>query len=484
MALNWDNVEAIRSEHKAAQKRYNESVIPTDETVNAINRISTAQDLKVSELNRYEVIIMKLRAQLIDYIVAHGLVDGWIVDGILQPVKNGKIVITKELIRQITDTFGYFTEEQLPGFLEKYLPENFYVSDEHYIHTDNNYTDDEKTKLNTVEEGAEVNKVIDIVFNGKTVLDGETRIATINITKEDIKAWYESNTNTNAFTDEEKQKLSTIKAGAEPNLVNDVRLDGSTIVENKVANLTATKIKTSYESNENTNAFTDADKSLLESVVPNILTKVNEHENEIDALQVSQEQQDAKISGLTNSITNLTNDLNDAKDSISELGDETNSVAGRVTALETSQAAQDTEINKNTTDITALVNELNSLTEAITNLNSAVSLLEYYQFHRVALEYAPTSNETIDAGQYIAHSLTIANVKDASVLPPLPEGKTWSFILATTGAFSLDGNIVMQAYAWGDGVTIQFSNPTTSTQTIRGNRSYNVYAIAIAIEPQ
>lgn len=59
-----------------------------------------------------------------------------------------------------------------------------------------------------------------------------------------IKTKYESNADTNAFTDAEKAKLAAIEAGA-------------------TADMDATEIKTAYESNPNTNAFTDAEKSKL-----------------------------------------------------------------------------------------------------------------------------------------------------------------------------------------------------------------------------
>lgn len=60
----------------------------------------------------------------------------------------------------------------------------------------------------------------------------------------DIKAAYESNPDTNAFTDAEKAKLTGVEAGA-------------------TADQSASEIKTAYESNADTNAFTDAEKTKL-----------------------------------------------------------------------------------------------------------------------------------------------------------------------------------------------------------------------------
>jgi len=88
----------------------------------------------------------------------------------------------------------------------------------------NVFTDAEKAKLSGIEAGA-----------------------TADMTPAEIKTAYESNANTNAFTDGEKLKLSGIETGA-------------------TADMTPVEIKTAYESNIDTNAFTDAEKAKLASV--------------------------------------------------------------------------------------------------------------------------------------------------------------------------------------------------------------------------
>lgn len=118
--------------------------------------------------------------------------------------------------------------------------------------------------------------------------------AEVNPTNAEIKTAYESNLNTNAFTDAEKSKLAGISAGAEVNTVDSVNsqtgvvvldaddIDDATTVNrfttaaeiSKLAgieagaevNPTASEIKTSYESNANTNAYTDAEKSKLAGI--------------------------------------------------------------------------------------------------------------------------------------------------------------------------------------------------------------------------
>lgn len=327
MAFDWEHVEAIRAEQDSARNRRDLNTLPTDEVSDEIYNSPSGRNAKIPGLDHWEQMIHKVRTQLIDYIIEHGLVQGFEYDGVNEPIKNGKIVITAEMLQRVTDRFGYFKEKETLEFIEKYLPEHHYVADENYVHTDNNYTDVEKTKLEGIADGAEVNKVISVLFNGVETIDSETRVATITITPTDVKAWYEQNPDTNAFTDAEKAKLESINLDELSNKVEDVTLDGETIVKNKVAVLTAKKIKDSYESNADTNAFTDADKVLVEQVLPEVQRGVNQHEQRINALEKSQTTQDAEIK--------------DAKDSISELGDEVNSVAGRVTALETSQKVQD-----------------------------------------------------------------------------------------------------------------------------------------------
>lgn len=80
-----------------------------------------------------------------------------------------------------------------------------------------------------------------------TKLDGIESGATADQTASEIKVAYESNANTNAYTDTEKSKLNGIEAGA-------------------TADQTASEIKTAYESNANTNAYTDSEKSKLGGV--------------------------------------------------------------------------------------------------------------------------------------------------------------------------------------------------------------------------
>ncbi|QJA43161.1 tail fiber protein [Phaeobacter phage MD18] len=145
----------------------------------------------------------------------------------------------------------------------------------------NAFTDAEKTKLSSVEPNA-----------------------TADMTGAEIKAAYESEANTNAFTDAEKAKLATVDSSlfkgtfltegaltsahptaalgsyayVDAGIGVDVVMyiwddDDSTWVANSGGSSggteTAASVKTKYESNADTNAFTDAEKTKLSSVEPN-----------------------------------------------------------------------------------------------------------------------------------------------------------------------------------------------------------------------
>ena len=61
-----------------------------------------------------------------------------------------------------------------------------------------------------------------LLIQKKTKLSGIQAGAQVNPSASAIKTQYESNTNTNAFTDTEKSKLSGIQAGAQVNAVTSV----------------------------------------------------------------------------------------------------------------------------------------------------------------------------------------------------------------------------------------------------------------------
>ena len=79
----------------------------------------------------------------------------------------------------------------------------------------------------------------------KTKLDGVESSATADQTGAEIKTAYEGEADTNAYTDAEKTKLAAVEASA-------------------TADQTDAEIKTAYENNADTNAFSDAHKTKLD----------------------------------------------------------------------------------------------------------------------------------------------------------------------------------------------------------------------------
>lgn len=277
------------------------------EQKNIQNLIETAvkKEINLPRLDEAEQLVFKIRTELIDYIIEHGLVQGFEFDGNDYPIQNGKIVITKEMIKMVTDKFNYLDESEAEEFINQIMDEQFVVRDQNYVHTDNNFTDEDVNKLNGIEEGAEVNKVIDVTVDGETVLDDSDRIA--KITKEIIKKSYESNENTNAFTDVDKTKLNGIDDGAEVNKVDDVLINGRSVLnEQKKAIITKEIIKEAYESNENTNAFTDEEKTKLQELG----TWQGQIEGELETINNDIEELGNNVNENTNNITNINQKLN------------------------------------------------------------------------------------------------------------------------------------------------------------------------------
>jgi len=81
----------------------------------------------------------------------------------------------------------------------------------------------------------------------KTKVDGIENSATADMTGSEIKTAYESESDTNAFTDALKTKLEGVESGS-------------------TGDMTGSEIKTAYEGESNTNAFTDTEKTKLSGI--------------------------------------------------------------------------------------------------------------------------------------------------------------------------------------------------------------------------
>lgn len=237
--MDFETVKKVREAQKSAQARFDEEHLLTEEKINDLLSTSAAKELVVRPLTEVETMIFKMRSELIDYIVAHGLVDGLNWDGENRPTVNGKIVITKEMIDDICHRLGY-----------------------------------QKEKIT----------IVDVWFNGVSVLDPTDRTAKITITPEDIKTWYESNPDTNAFTDAEKTLLASL-----PDTVQAIRDDLTTLTgrvdshDTDIANL-----ETSVTNLEKTVLDQGLDIEELKTEVDNHTTQIEDlQKNKVDDVQIN-----------------------------------------------------------------------------------------------------------------------------------------------------------------------------------------------------
>jgi hypothetical protein len=106
------------------------------------------------------------------------------------------------------------------------------VQDASYVHTDENFTSAEKTKLAGIEAGAEVNVQADW-----TEADSSSDAYIANKPQNLVQDASYVHTDEN-FTSAEKTKLSGIEAGAQVNTITDVEVDGVSVVSQGVASIT------------------------------------------------------------------------------------------------------------------------------------------------------------------------------------------------------------------------------------------------------
>ena len=129
----------------------------------------------------------------------------------------------------------------IPTKISDLTNDNNTVTDASYVHTDNNYTSAEKTKLSNIESGAEVNDIDTIKVNGTSqTINNKAVDITVPTKLSDLNN--DNNTVTDAsyvhtdnnYTTIEKTKLSGIEAGAQVNvnevLVNDTPTEDTVLL--------------------------------------------------------------------------------------------------------------------------------------------------------------------------------------------------------------------------------------------------------------
>ena len=138
-------------------------------------------------------------------------------------------------------------KSELPTKLTDLNNDGNFVQDVAYKHTDNNYTDAEKTKLAGIDTGADANVIEAITVNGsaaqisnKTVnVTVPTKITDLNNDGNFVQDAAYKHTDNN-YTTAEKTKLAGIDESADANLIESVKVNGAPleIDSSKAVNIT------------------------------------------------------------------------------------------------------------------------------------------------------------------------------------------------------------------------------------------------------
>lgn len=144
------------------------------------------------------------------------------------------------------------------------------VHDASYVHTDNNYTDEEKVKLAGVESGAEVN-----VQSDWTESDSNSD-AFIKNKPENLVQDADYVHTDNNYTTAEKEKLAGIEDGAEVNVIETVKVDDIPLtVTDKTVNIDLSgKANKAVPSAKGNLAGLDTTGNLIDSGIPGTLDLV------------------------------------------------------------------------------------------------------------------------------------------------------------------------------------------------------------------
>ena len=198
-------------------------------------------------------------------------------------------------------------KSELPTKLTDLNNDGNFVQDAAYKHTDNNYTDAEKTKLAGIDTGADVNVIEAITVNGAAA---QISNKTVNVTVPTKLGDLANDGNfvqdanyvhtDNNYTVADKSKLAGIEASADVNIIESVKVNGVALdVTEKAVNVTVpTKLTdlnndgnfvqdTTYKHTDNN--YTNAEKTKLagidESADVNLIesVKVNGAPLEIDS---------------------------------------------------------------------------------------------------------------------------------------------------------------------------------------------------------
>ena len=265
----------------------------------------------------------------------------------------------------------------------------------------------------------------------KAKLDGVEANAKDDQTANEIKSLYESNANTNVFTDTEQSKLSNIEPDA-------------------TADQTASEIKFAYESNNNTNAFTDSEKSKLAGLDANAAP--DQTASEIKSLYESNPNTNAftdadnvKLGGIEDNATGdqTASEIKSLYESNSNTNAFTDGEKAKLTGIENNATADQTAAEL-VTSLESLSGDSRLDSSAIKNL-SGDSYDHTANERRLAILEQKTSeldvrdhDSWVDTTQ-VANAAMFAQLSDIETTPEIIVGFSWALsqTITTAGNYSI-----------------------------------------------
>lgn len=146
---------------------------------------------------------------------------------------------------QLTNDSGFVTSDDIPTNTSQLTNDSNFVSDANYVHTDNNFTTQEKDKLNGIASGAEVNVQSNwdetdtssdsFIQNKPTIPTAMSQLSNDSNFVSDANYVHTDNN----FTSQDKTKLGSVEEGAQVNIIEKVQQNGVDLnIENKTVDVT------------------------------------------------------------------------------------------------------------------------------------------------------------------------------------------------------------------------------------------------------
>lgn len=187
--------------------------------------------------------------------------------------------------------------------LSQFTNDANYVQDASYVHTDSNFTASEKEKLGAIAAGAQVNVIETVKVNGSALTPDSNKAVDVTVPTALSDLTNDNNTVTDAsyvhtdnnYTTTEKEKLSAIAAGAQVNVIESVKVNGTALTPdaNKAVDVTVpTKV---------------SDLTNDENYAENIIEEVQVNGT---ALTVTNKTVNVTIPAAKTALSEFTNDVN------------------------------------------------------------------------------------------------------------------------------------------------------------------------------